>query len=350
MTTLAQADFDTLEEFGRTVVRVLPQVLLFVLILVVGYFVARALSTVLDRVLRRVGFDRAVERGGVGRALARTRYEPSDLLSRLVFYGLMLFVLQLAFGVFGDNPVSDLIAGVIAYLPDIFVAIVIIVVSAAIAAGVRELVEASLGGLPYGRVLANVAAGSIVVVGVFAALDQLDVAQTVVNALFIALLAMVAGSVIVAVGGSGIGPLRAYWERALTRLDDEGPRLREQTRGAAERVRRRAAERAEAEQRERAEALARAEAEADAQATKPRQPSPTPPPPPPSGATAAGVVREPPSPVRRLEGDPTQQIRRPGEPPEPRFDDDTEVLRTDSGHTQPLRPPGEEPDDRRPGR
>ncbi|WP_199180911.1 MULTISPECIES: hypothetical protein [unclassified Cryobacterium] len=59
----------------------------------------------------------------------------------------MLFVLQFAFGVFGPNPVSDLLAGIIAFLPKIIVAIIIIVIAAAVAAGVKTLIQGTLGGL-----------------------------------------------------------------------------------------------------------------------------------------------------------------------------------------------------------
>jgi mechanosensitive ion channel-like protein len=246
MAVLAQTDIgNALEEFGRTLARVLPQVVVFLLILIIGYLIARAIGRIVDRVLGRVGFDRLVERGGVGRAMARTRYEPSDIIGKIVFYGLMLFVLQLAFGVFGDNPISELIRGVIAYLPNIIVAIIIIVVAAAIAAVVKEVIEASLGGLSWGRGLAFGASVAILVIGVFAALDQLQVAPNVVNTLFIGLVAIVVGSAIVAIGGGGVMPMREVWERSLNRAQNEAPRVREEARGSSERIRDRAEERAD---------------------------------------------------------------------------------------------------------
>ena len=134
--------------------------------------------------LERVGFDKAVERGGVKKALAKSQYDASSILAKLGFYVLMLFVLQLAFGIFGTNPVSDLITGVIAYLPNIFVAILILVVASAIAAAVKEIVEASLGGLSYGKALAVGSSVAIIGIGFFAALDQLQIAPTIVNTLF----------------------------------------------------------------------------------------------------------------------------------------------------------------------
>ncbi len=69
--------------------------------------------------------------------MAQSQYDASSLLAKVVFYVIFLFVLQLAFGMFGPNPVSELITGVVAYLPNVFAAILIIVVGAAIAAGVK---------------------------------------------------------------------------------------------------------------------------------------------------------------------------------------------------------------------
>jgi Conserved TM helix len=222
-----------------------PKLVAFLLILVVGWLCARVVARVVDRVLERVGFDRAVERGGVRQALARSRYDASDILSRLVFYALMLFVLQLAFGVFGSNPISDLIYAVIAFLPKVFVAVVIVVVTAAVAAAVKEVVEATLGGLSYGRALAGAASGAVLVVGLFAALNQLQIAPEIVNGLFYALLAVVAGSAIVAVGGGGIAPMRRQWEKAIVKAEDEGPRVRQEVQGSGEDITQRAHERAE---------------------------------------------------------------------------------------------------------
>jgi len=187
-------------------------------------FVAVMLGGLLDKVLTRVGFDRWVERGGIKQALSRSGYHVSDILGKIAFYTIFLFVLQMAFGVFGPNPVSDLLTRVIAFLPNIFVAIVLTVIAASLAAGARDIVSASLGGLGYGRLIANLAAGAILVIGVFAALNQVGIAPEIVNGLFYAMLAIIVGVSIVAIGGGGIAPMRTRWETALNRLDSEVPR------------------------------------------------------------------------------------------------------------------------------
>lgn len=218
---LGQVDIgQTLREAWARVVELTPQIALFLLILIVGWIIARVVARVLDTVLEKVGFDRWLERGGVRRAMAGTDYDASDLLAKIVFYALFLVVLQLAFGVFGPNPVSDLIDGVVAYLPNIFVAILILVVAAYLASAVRDITRGALGGVGYGRALATGAYVAVLVIGVFAALAQLQIAPAIVNGLFYALLAIVVGSAIVAIGGGGIGPMRQRLERWLDSAEE----------------------------------------------------------------------------------------------------------------------------------
>jgi hypothetical protein len=236
---------DGLGDAWAAVATFLPKLVAFLLILLIGYFIAKLITRILDRVLERVGFDRWVERGQVKQALARSRYDASSLLAKIVFYIAMLFVLQLAFGVFGANPITDLIKGVVAYLPNIFVAIVILVIGAAIAAAVKEIVEASLGGLAYGRGLALGASVAVLVLAVFAALDQLEIAPVIVTGLFYALLAIVVGSAVVAIGGGGIPTMRRYWERTAGRAENEASKARREMEGSTERIRERAEQRRE---------------------------------------------------------------------------------------------------------
>jgi len=70
---------------------------------------------------------------------------------------------------------------------------------------------------------------------VFAALNQLQIAPTIVNGLFYAALAIVAGSAIIAIGLGGVEPMRQRWQRVLDRYDEEKPRWQEELRAARER-------------------------------------------------------------------------------------------------------------------
>lgn len=112
----------------RVLAELVPKLVACRLILVIGYMVARVIAKAIDKVLVRVGFDRAVERGGLSSALSGSQYEPSAIVSKIVYYGLMLFVLQMAFRVSGPTPISEPLTSLIAFLRKVLVAIVIIVI------------------------------------------------------------------------------------------------------------------------------------------------------------------------------------------------------------------------------
>jgi hypothetical protein len=217
---------DALRDGLRTIAEFVPKLALFLVILVIGLIVAKAISKALNALLERVGFDRAVERGGIRKALASSKMDASDIVAKLIYYTLVLFVLQLAFGVFGPNPISELLTQVITFLPSLIVAIIILVVAASIAAAVKTLVEGTLGGLSYGKALANAASIFILFLGVVAALNQVGVATTVTTPVLIAILATVAGVIIVGVGGGLVRPMQQRWEGYLSKAEQEAPRLK----------------------------------------------------------------------------------------------------------------------------
>lgn len=209
-----------------TIATFVPKLLFFFVVLLVGWLIAKALAKITDSVLERVGFDRAVERGGIKQAMAKSKYDASDIVAKLVKYAIILITLVIAFNVFGPNPISELLQNVVAFLPRIIVAIVIIVVAAAIAKVVKDLVSSVLGGLSYGNVLANIASIFILFLGVVAALNQVGVATTVTTPVLVTILATIGGVVVVGVGGGLIRPMQSRWEQWLTSAEREKDNIR----------------------------------------------------------------------------------------------------------------------------
>ncbi|MDQ3615779.1 MAG: hypothetical protein M3393_03980 [Actinomycetota bacterium] len=218
--------------FLTTLAEFLPKLVAFLLILIIGLIIAKLIAKAIGGLLEKVGFDKAVEKGGIKNALEQSKFDASDIVGKLVYYALLLFVLQMAFGVFGPNPISALITQVITFLPSLIVAIIIIVVAAAIAAAVKTLIEGTLGGLSYGKVLAGIASAFILFLGVIAALNQVGVATTVTTPVLVTILATIAGVIIVGAGGGLIKPMQARWENYLTKAEDEAPKMKEQAKNA----------------------------------------------------------------------------------------------------------------------
>lgn len=224
---IADIDIETgLEEAWQNVATIVPKLLAFFLILLIGWFIAKALSKLTNALLERVGFDGWVERGSLKEAFARNKTDASDLVAVLVFWIVFLITLQLAFGIWGPNPISDLLEGLIGYIPRIVAAVVILVIAAAVARVLTDILRPMLGAVEGGEWIARAAGVAVLVIGVFAALDELQIAPAIVVGLFYALLAVIVGALIVAFGGGGIPIARDYLQRWRARGEVKAAEIR----------------------------------------------------------------------------------------------------------------------------
>jgi hypothetical protein len=209
-----------------TVISWAPKVGVFLIILVIGWLIAAGLRRLVKVALERLNFDRAVERGGVKRALSRSRYDASGIVAALVYYAILLVALQLAFGAFGPNPISAVLGAIVAWLPRAIVAVIIVVVVSAVANAVGDLMAGALGGLSFGRFLARLVQAVIVGLGVIAALNQIGVATTVTTPVLVTVLATAGGVIVVGVGGGLLRPMQKRWDRWLNQAETEIPAAR----------------------------------------------------------------------------------------------------------------------------
>jgi Conserved TM helix len=197
-------------------VAIVPKLVSFLLVMVIGLFVARLIARAVRKVLTTAKFDQTLQRVGVAKHVAKLGTTPTKLASSIVKMFITFVTITTAFAVFGaGNPVSKFINQIVDYIPRAVVAVVILGV-AAYAAGfaadaMKRLVIAGKAPL----VLANIAPIAIWILGGFAAVDQLGIAPRIVQTLFTAMLAVIVGSAIVAIGGGGIQPMRAQWDKWL---------------------------------------------------------------------------------------------------------------------------------------
>jgi small-conductance mechanosensitive channel len=211
----------------RSVMSFVPKLLAFLVIMVIGWIVAKILAKAVGKLLSRVGFDRIAQRGALKQTMEKSKYTASDIVAKIVYYAILLITLQIAFGAFGPNPVSALLTDIVNWLPRAIVAIVIVVVAAAIAGAVKDLIRGTMSGLSYGKVLANIASIFILALGVIAALNQIGVATTVTTPVLVTVLATIGGIAIVGVGGGLIRPMQQRWSSWLDKAEHEIPRMRE---------------------------------------------------------------------------------------------------------------------------
>ncbi|MGH3385628.1 MAG: mechanosensitive ion channel family protein [Nocardioidaceae bacterium] len=204
----------------ESVADIVPKIVIFLVILGIGWFIAKAVSKLVGKLLERVGFNRILERSGLNNFFSPT-FGPSELITKLLYYGILLLALQLSLSVFGPNAISDIVNDIVAWLPKLIVAVVIIVIVAAIAKAVKDVLTDVLGGLSYGGTLAKIVSVAIIALGVIAALNQVGIGTTVTMPVLVTVLATVGGILVVGVGGGLIQPMRQRWDGWLGQLEQD---------------------------------------------------------------------------------------------------------------------------------
>ena len=111
-----------------------PRVLAAVLVFVIGYFVARLVARAITLVCERAGLQRAAERSGLWESMSHMsiRRNVPAILGTIVFWGLMLVFLMASFNILEIREVSTAISQVVAYIPNLLVATVMVVVGSAV--------------------------------------------------------------------------------------------------------------------------------------------------------------------------------------------------------------------------
>ena len=185
----------------------LPALIGAILILVIGWFVAGLLAGLVERGLKMVGFERAASTTGISSFIQRSgsSWTASAIVAEIVKWFIRLIAIQAAASILGLDQISQIINAILLWLPNLVVAIAILVIGALIARFVGSLVRGTTGQMGFSdpELLGNIAHYAILGFAVIAAIDQLGIAETVVNTLFIGAVALVvlAGGLAFGLGG-----------------------------------------------------------------------------------------------------------------------------------------------------
>ena len=220
---LAVSFTEGIEDAWSDVASFVPKLVGALAILLVGWFIAKAIRKLVHRVLTRVGFDGLVDRSGLGGYIERAGWADSGLLlAKIVYFAVMIIVLQLAIGAFGDTAVQDVLNDLLAFIPKVFVALIIVVLTGAVANAVRGFVAPAVSHLDYGNIITQVATIGIWVIGGFAALDQIEIAQDIVDTLFTTVMASLGAIPVIKFGVGGVWAARdRFWPGVYDRFSSE---------------------------------------------------------------------------------------------------------------------------------
>jgi len=182
----------------------IPNLLAAIIVLVIGYALAKAAGKVFAAVLSKFYIDDAATKMGITDMLkkANIQSEISTILGNIIFWLVMLTFLVSASESLGLERVSATIDGFVTYIPKVFGAVIVLFIGLFIAQFVRKMVQGTFESmdLDHAKSIASLAHGTLIVIAVTLAIGQLEIETGLLTSMISILLAAVGLAVAIALG------------------------------------------------------------------------------------------------------------------------------------------------------
>ena len=172
-----------------TLLAFLPALIGALILVAIGWWLASIIARVVEGLLNRVGFEHAAERTGISAFISRTgsgKMRASHVIALLVKWFVRLIFLELAAQALHLTAVTALLNSIVLFIPNLVVALIIVLVGVLAAQFVGRLLRGSLSqaGFANAGVLSTVAEYGIIALAVITALTQIGIASMIVTILF----------------------------------------------------------------------------------------------------------------------------------------------------------------------
>ncbi len=183
----------------------LPNLLAFIVLLVIGYIVAKIIKTLVSKGLEKLGIDRRLHESDASKYVDAVSpgASPSNAIATVVFWLVFAFFFFSAIGALKIPALTTFMNQVLAYLPNVIAAILIFVVAALVAGAVAAAINRVMGDTPTGKVAASVLPALVMVLALFMILQQLKIAEQIVQIAFAATMGALALGLALAFGLGG---------------------------------------------------------------------------------------------------------------------------------------------------
>ena len=209
----------------------IPRIIGFLVVIIIGWFIATAIAKAVAVVLRKVDFNGLAKRSGFSDFVHNmgVQTDSSGFIADVTKWFIRLIVLVVAFDVLGLPAVSEVLEELLLWLPNLIVALVVLVLGGLAAKAVAGLVRGATAeaGFSNPDTLATVAKAAIWGFAIIVAVNQLGIATTLVNTLFIGLIFALSLAVGLAFGLGGRETAAEVVEKWRERGKEAAPRLKE---------------------------------------------------------------------------------------------------------------------------
>jgi Conserved TM helix/Mechanosensitive ion channel len=226
--TWGQVFVTSFQQAFSQIIALAPRALALVVVLIAGYAVAKVVGRVVAALSDRIGLPTAAERGGLVESMKRVGISRSvsNILGQIVFWFLMCVFLMAAFNILELQALSDAMQSVVAYIPRLLVATVVVVIGLLIANFLRGVIATSADrvGISYAERLATGCYYVLALMTFIAAFDQLAIKFALLEQMILISFAAVALGLGLAVGLGGRevagGILAGYYTRQRLHAGD----------------------------------------------------------------------------------------------------------------------------------
>jgi hypothetical protein len=216
----------------------LPKVIGFIIILAVGWFVASLIAKGVAAVLHAVRFNDLGQRSGFSDFIGKMGMDTdaSNFIAMIAKWFVRLITLVVAFDALGLPAVSDVLRQLLLWLPNLVVALVVLVVGGIAARALSNLVRgaSAKGGLGNPNLLARIAQTAVWAFAIVVAVNQVGIGTELVNTLFMAVVGAVALAVGLAFGLGGKDTAGMMVHDWYVKGRGAAPRIAEAAEAAAE--------------------------------------------------------------------------------------------------------------------
>src|SRR4030042_108937 len=200
----------------------LPVLLGALIILIVGWIVAKAIRRLINWLLKLVRFDTLAEKAGISEILEKGNLEVSagQVISSIVYWLIIIMVLVMTVDALGLPKSSDVLSSLFAYVPKVIAALLVLIVAMFLANFVSGIVRTAAGNanLPKPQVFAGVSRWAIIIFAITVALEQLGIAPLLVTATFNIVLGGISLALALAFGLGGKDIAAKYLEGLKKKL------------------------------------------------------------------------------------------------------------------------------------
>lgn len=211
---------NSLWELWAGVMGFLPSLIGAIIVFIIGLIVAAGLGRLVEKIFDALRLDSLLEKLGLAPYFERAgiQLKGARFLGRLIYWFLVIAFLLAAADILGLFTLSAFLREVLLYIPNVVVAALIMLAAVVVGNFLRRLVQGSVmsAKLHASQFLGALSWWALVLFGFFAALIQLGIAPSVVNAIVTGVIAMLAlaGGLAFGLGG------REFASRLITKLEE----------------------------------------------------------------------------------------------------------------------------------